>query len=370
MDLSKLFPHRVDASGEGLRIDVYLHQQFPDVSRSRWIKLLESGLLWVGSQKAKPSSKLKVGQEVIGHFEKIETASSKSIGPFQYRGPEVEILFEDSDLLVVNKPVGLTVHPGNGVDLSETLAGWLKAQQKISSDFSDWLSWDEEVVEQQRAGIVHRLDKVTSGVMVVAKNPELHQKLSEQFASREASRLYWAVIEGSVTTLQKRRPAKIDALLRKTPITLGLRMTPEGLGSLVSQLDRDPYDRTRFGVCHEGGRRALTHFCEISKSDQWSLIELKLETGRTHQIRVHLSFLGFPIYGDELYGGRHHSRVLLHAHTLSFRHPKTSKILSISAKWPKDDEAWLAKQGLAIETKGIDGWTDLKLTLAKLGQED
>jgi hypothetical protein len=159
------------------------------------------------------------------------------------------------------------------------------------------------------------------------------------------------VVEGSVKSLLTKRPRRIEELLIRTPCPIALRLSEQGASSFASFLDRDPSQRTRFRVSNGEGKRAVTHFAEVSLNAHYSVVELKLETGRTHQIRIHLSTLGFPILGDTLYGGKDFERVMLHAHLLGFRHPRTGERIEVSAPWPAQDRAWFEKQELKLDSR-------------------
>lgn len=260
-----------------------------------------------------------------------------------------EILYEDDAILVLNKPVDLAVHAGSGLPVQETLVAWLLENKKVGDPASkDFLKWGESSLEEGRPGIVHRLDKGTSGAIVVAKTPKAHAALAKQFETREAGREYWAVVEGTLTRLLKTRPSRLEALLRFTPCPVALRIDEEGRHSLATFLERDPKVRTRYRVAAEAdiGKRAITHFTQLSTTEKVSLLHLKLETGRTHQIRIHLSFLGFPIMGDEVYGGAQHSRLMLHAVSLRLVHPTTREAMQFHAPLPSADMAWLREAGL------------------------
>ncbi len=175
---------------------------------------------------------------------------------------------------------------------------------------------------------MHRLDKGTSGCLVVAKHPEAHRKLSEQFAAKTAGRHYWARVQGDVERLRVSLPPRLVRMIEEHPLKLAFRIDSEGRYSFSSPLGRDPKNRLRFAVLPEG-KQAVTHFKVLSKNADSTLLDVQLETGRTHQIRVHMAFLGFPLVGDGLYGGRAHDRILLHAHTLYFTHPRTDERMEI-----------------------------------------
>jgi len=307
----------------GLRLDKAL-SLLPDIrSRSRAESLINQGRILVNDKTVKSSHSIKASDQL-----KISwpTAEPTTLQPYDFK---LEILFEDSDLLVVNKPPGLVVHPAVG-HAQDTLVNALIAH---ADDF-DMKFGDE------RPGIVHRLDKDTSGVLVVAKNDFSQEKLSEQFKARSVHRIYYAACLGT--------PAKTE-------------------GVIQSYLARHPIDRKKFanvlGDDHrplqnqndppEFGKWAVTKYQVIERSSQGiSYLQLKLETGRTHQIRVHLSEFGIPIIGDHLYGSdrklksivsshlreklSQFPRFALHAAELGFIHPRTQENLSFKVNWPED----------------------------------
>jgi 23S rRNA pseudouridine1911/1915/1917 synthase len=334
------FDHTTDESAAGRRLDQHLAERFPEVSRSQWSKRIDDGSVRVDGKASSPSQKLKGGERLTLNEPKRKTFSMSA----SLDGPAPRILHEDAHCLVLDKPVGLTVHAGSGVRVEQTVAGWLVASGLIDPTAGEFL-------EEERPGIVHRLDRGTSGLMVVAKNVRALEKLSKQFAERTAERFYWAVVDGRMKSLFQKRPVRLDKLLHRNPAPLALRLQENGVSTFASRLDRDPAERTRFRVSSEGGKRAVTHFLEVSQNERQSVVELKLATGRTHQIRVHLSFLGFPILGDGSYGGRGHPRILLHAHLLRFDHPETGKRLEFNAPWPEANQRWLQAEGLASEHK-------------------
>jgi 23S rRNA pseudouridine1911/1915/1917 synthase len=245
---------------------------------------------------------------------------------------------------VVHKPVGVVVHAGAGDPAEESLVAWAIQTDRLKRQ--ELLSFGPELLEEARPGVVHRLDKGSSGVLVLAKTPEAHRLLSQQFADRSAGRYYWAIVQGKIETLKTQRPAALKRLLQLQPPPVALKFSDQTKVSLATFLERDPSSRTRFRVSEGAGRRAVTHFWETSSSDFASLVECKLDTGRTHQIRVHLSFLGFPILGDNVYGGSPSHRCWLHAHTLEFYHPKTLKKVQVHAPWNPTDEDFVKGLGL------------------------
>lgn len=355
MNLLESFPLEVGADAVSERLDIFLSKQFPEVSRSRWAKLIQKKIFRIGDKTLAPAYKTRPGDRIDIETDEEEVSLADAAvaekSTLTFSRPELapDILFEDDHILVLNKPVDLGVHAGSGLKIEETLVAWLIENKKVGDPSSkEFLKWGEEALEEGRPGIVHRLDKGTSGTIVVAKNPKAHAGLAKQFETREAGREYWAVVEGSLARLTKNRPARLEALLRKNPCPVALRILEEGQHSFASYLDRDPKVRTRFRVCPDAdGKRAVTHFSELKTNSSHSLLQLKLETGRTHQIRVHLSFLGYPIVGDDTYGGKTFRRLFLHAHSLRLKHPHTGELLQFHAPLPAADQQWLREEGLS-----------------------
>jgi 23S rRNA pseudouridine1911/1915/1917 synthase len=297
---------RVAPVDAGARLDAYLASQIEGWSRARLQHLIEDEEVLVNRRTAKSSQKLKAGDEI-----EVELA----ISPAERFIPEpipIEIIHEDSDVVVVNKPAGLVVHPAAGVQ-SGTLANAL-------SYHFDQLSRNAGVT---RPGIVHRLDKNTSGLLVVAKNESAHENLAAQFRGREVVKSYVALVHGIV----QKESGQIDR-----PIA------------------RDPRNRTRMAVV-SGGRSALSLYRVRRRYESFTLLDVDLKTGRTHQIRVHLAWLKHPVVGDDVYGGgrdnavrdpklkariRKLGRHLLHAERLAFRHPTTDKLMEFKAPLPAE----------------------------------
>ncbi len=281
----------------GSRFDHFLVQHVADTSRNLLILSIRQGLLRVDGHIKKSSYKLKAGERVTGTIYKapapVLTAQKISF----------QILFEDDSLIVVSKPPGLVVHPAHGNPDGTLVNGLLYHCQAIAS-----------VGDEIRPGIVHRLDKDTSGIMIVAKTEFVHRKLSDYFKSREIEKEYLALVRG---------------------------VFKEKEGRVVANVGRHPVKRQKMAVCDEGrGRYAASSWCVLEEYGvDWSLIRVKIETGRTHQIRVHMAHLQHPVAGDLLYGrGRQamkFPRQMLHAHSLKLKHPVSGEPLSFTAPlWP------------------------------------
>jgi len=287
------------------RLDSYLREKFPAASRSAWRRLIEEGHVLVNRKPVKPTHSPRAGDQVEIHWPEARTAEAR---------PEaipLNILFEDLSLLVLNKPAGLVVHPGAGHE-EHTLVNALLHHCHGS------LSGIGGVA---RPGIVHRLDKDTSGCLVVAKNDEVHIALSAQFAGRTVEKIYHAIVCGELAR---------DA------------------GEIRAAITRHSSHRKRMVACDdESGRAAHTSYRVLEKLNSATFVEAHLHTGRTHQVRVHFQFLGHPLAGDKIYGARQNARlkelthytpgrVMLHARELSFTHPRTNEEMSFEAPLPVD----------------------------------
>ena len=288
-----------------LRLDQFLAKQLPEYSRSRLQQLILGGFVQLNNVTTRPRQIVRSGDkiEVIEPpLEKIETR------------PEpipLEILFEDDDLIVINKAAGLTVHPGAG-HREHTLVNALLSHCATLSGIGG----------KERPGIVHRLDKETSGCLVAAKNDVAHRELSKQFAARTVEKIYLALVAGK---------------LRKAT------------GIIEEKIGRHPVHRQRMSVTSSRGRTAKTEYRVIRSSDQASLIECRLHSGRTHQIRVHLHHLGHPVLGDKIYAPKvatNYPRQMLHAWKLGFRHPRSAKQKIFEAPLPDDFNQTIATVGL------------------------
>jgi 23S rRNA pseudouridine1911/1915/1917 synthase len=287
------------------RLDTYLREKFPAASRGALQRLIEQGHIRVNGRIVKPTHSPRADEQIEVHWPEARPAEAQ---------PEeipLTILFEDQSLLVLNKPAGLVVHPGAGHE-EHTLVNALLHHCRSS------LSGIGGVA---RPGIVHRLDKETSGCLVVAKNDETHLALSAQFAGRQVEKLYNAIVCGE--------------LARES-------------GEIRAAIARHPSHRKRMAARDDdSGRAAHTSYRVLEKLNSATFVEAQLHTGRTHQVRVHFQFLGHPVVGDGTYGARQNKklteltgyeppRVLLHARELSFIHPRTEEQMSFESPLPKD----------------------------------
>ncbi len=285
---------KVEKLEAGKRIDTYIPSK-SEYSRAMIQKMMNNGNILVNGKKVKVSYKVQADDEIT-----IKEQAAKEIS-LEAQDIPIEVLYEDNDIIVVNKPKGMVVHPANG-NPDGTLVN------AIMSICKDSLSG---IGGEIRPGIVHRLDKDTSGVLIVAKNDKAHIKMSEQIKNHEVEKTYIALVKGFV----KENEATIDM-----PIGRSLK------------------DRKKMAVRKEG-KNAVTHFKVIERFPNYTLLEVKIETGRTHQIRVHLSEIGYPIVGDEVYSnGKNEWNIhgqCLHAKSLKFKHPITEKEMCIEAPIPE-----------------------------------
>ncbi len=277
----------------GERLDVFIARRLPDLTRARVQRLIEDGHVAVAGLRRKPSMRLDAGQTVTVDIPPPLPAEA------QPEAIPLDVLYEDSDLLAVNKPPGMTVHPGPG-HASSTLVNAILAH-------CDDLSGIGGVM---RPGIVHRLDRDTSGVILVAKNDASHQSLAGQLKERTVEKTYIALVEGTP------KPAE---------------------GIIDAPIARDPRRRERMAVI-EGGRDSVTRYHLIERFDGMSLVEAQPKTGRTHQIRVHFAAIGHAIVGDRVYGKASPivRRQFLHARQISFDHPTTGARMTIDAPLAAD----------------------------------
>lgn len=308
-----LFSFEVAACDADERLDVYLAQKLPWLSRTQIQRLIAEGAVTHNHRNdVKPREIVRAGDSIT-----IVIPSPKPAKPKPQDIP-LDIVYEDEDVLVINKPAGLAVHPGAGIPdgtLVNALLGRCASLSVIGGE--------------ARPGIVHRLDKDTSGLLIVAKNDHAHRTLSDDLATRRISRVYWAIV---------------------------LRECEQATGVINAPIARHPMNRIKMAVVRNGGREAITFWKVVERFHRFTLVECRLATGRTHQIRVHMASIGHPILGDSIYGGDIATakqlakglppqlqpmlglakRQLLHARELEFVHPATKQTLRFEAPLPQD----------------------------------
>ena len=276
------------------RIDIFLNEEL-DLSRSYIKTLIEKQNVLVNSNVIKKAGYIVKENDVISIS--IPEAEILNLEP---ENIDLDIIYEDDDLAVINKPQGMVVHPAPG-SYDHTLVNALLYHLKNLSDINGVI----------RPGIVHRLDKDTSGLLVVAKNNDAHINLQEQIASKAAKRFYVALVDGVVNRDE---------------------------GVINTLIDRSKKDRKMMSVSNDTGRVAITHFKVLERFPRYTLMEYELKTGRTHQIRVHSKFIGHPVVGDPVYGGSNKFNLngqLLHAFKLVLTHPRTGEVMTFEAPIPK-----------------------------------
>lgn len=295
---------RVEASRPGERLDTFLRECFPAVSRGTFKRLIDEGHVSVDGKPAKATHSPKSGEAISVFF---PPAKPSEIVPVDL---PLDVQYEDEDLLVINKPAGLVVHPASGEEDATLVHALLHHCRGNLSG----------VGGVERPGIVHRIDKDTSGCLVVAKNDAAHVGLSAQFKDREVNKIYHAIACG---------------------------LLPHDAGEIRAAIARHPNHRMSMVVDENQGRDAWTTFKVLERLRIATLVEVKIHTGRTHQIRVHFHHIGHPLAGDAVYGKRQNARLkeqlsapaprqMLHAHLLEFRHPRSGKLLSFRVPWPAD----------------------------------
>ncbi len=287
----------VDAEDSGKRLDVYIASNIDEVSRTMVKKMLESGNIILNG-KINPKISYKVQENDIIE---IELPKAKELD-IKAQNIPLDIIYEDDDIIVVDKPKGLVVHPANG-NWEGTLVNAIMAICK------DSLSG---IGGEIRPGIVHRLDKDTSGLLIIAKNDKAHINMSNQIKNRQVKKVYYALVRGVIN---------------------------ENEATINMPIGRSTKDRKKMAVT-KNGKEAITHFKVIERFAKYSLLEVKIDTGRTHQIRVHLSEIGYPVIGDEVYSnGKNEFGVkgqLLHAKSLTFKHPISGKDMHLEAELPEE----------------------------------
>ena len=276
------------------RLDSYIARQMTDLSRMMIKKLIVDGSIFVNGKKVKTSYNLKKDDVIDINLPKVKEVYLEA------EDIPLEIVYEDDDIIVVNKPQGMVVHPGHG-NPNKTL---VNAVMNICKDSLSGIGGE------LRPGIVHRLDKDTSGLIIVAKNDKSHRNISNQIKNRKVKKIYVALVRGVI----KENEATIDM-----------------------PIGRSKTNKTKMAVSKDG-KEAITHFKVLKRYKDYTLVELKIDTGRTHQIRVHMSHIGYPVIGDSVYSnGKNEFGVygqMLHSKILEFAHPTTGELMHLEAKLP------------------------------------
>lgn len=291
----------------GERIDSFLSGK-TDFTRTRIQQLIKDRNITVNGKPTKSSYKIEENDEIAIEVPEVETTEIKP------ENIKIDIVYEDSDIAVINKQAGLVVHPAHG-HYSGTLVNALLYHIKDLSGINGEI----------RPGIVHRLDKDTSGLIVIAKNDKVHTALTEMFQEKKIRKTYLAILKGKLNKSE---------------------------GKIVTQIGRDKNDRKKMTVIDDAakGKNAITNYRVISQNNLFTLVKVSIETGRTHQIRVHMRHLGYPILGDSVYGRKdNEKRQMLHAYKLEFLHPVTGRQMEFIGEIPEDFQKALKKSDLKID---------------------
>ena len=299
----------IDVSDEetGERIDSFLSGK-TEFTRTRIQQLIKDRNITVNGKPTKSSYKIEENDEIIIEVPEVETTEIKP------ENIKIDIVYEDSDIAVINKQAGLVVHPAHG-HYSGTLVNAILYHIKDLSGINGEI----------RPGIVHRLDKDTSGLIVIAKNDKVHTALTEMFKEKKIRKTYLAILKGKLNKSE---------------------------GKIVTQIGRDKNDRKKMTVIDDAtkGKNAITNYRVISQNNLFTLVKVNIETGRTHQIRVHMRYLGYPILGDSVYGRKdNEKRQMLHAYKLEFIHPVTGRQMEFIGEIPEDFQKALKKSDLKID---------------------
>ena len=288
---------------ENMRLDAYISSKKTNLSRTNIQRLIEEGNVLVNGQKKKISYKVQIGDNIEINIPEAKETSIKA------ENIPVEVVYEDDDIIVVNKPKGMVVHPANG-NPDGTLVNAIMAMCKGSLS---------GIGGEIRPGIVHRLDKDTSGLLIVAKNDLAHINMSNQIKDRKVKKIYIALVKGNIN---------------------------ENEATINMPIGRSTKDRKKMAV-RKDGKEAITHFKVLKRYKNYTLLEVKIDTGRTHQIRVHMAEIGHPVVGDMVYSkGKNEFGVegqMLHSKSLDFKHPITGKEMHLEARLPEYFEKVLEK---------------------------
>ena len=292
---------KADGADRGKRLDALLHERMPEYSRSRLQSWIRERRVLLNGAIGKPSTLIRGGEEIS-----VEPARLSAL----HASPEdipLSVLYEDESVVAIDKPAGMVVHAGAGISNGTLVNALLYRFNALSTVGGDL-----------RPGIVHRLDRFTTGVVLVAKTDAAHRDLATQFSSRKVEKVYLTLVEGTLT----------------------------GSGRVLKPIARDPRNRARMTARLPAGRAALTGWKALEQFRGYTFLEVRIGTGRTHQIRAHMAALGHPVAGDRLYGGAASpwNRYFLHAHRLGFRSPATQEQVTVVSPLPPDLTEW--KQSL------------------------
>lgn len=280
---------------ENKRADVFLNDNLSDISRSRIQKLIDENKITINGKNINKNYKLKKGDLLKIFLDKPKEIDIKP------QNIPINIIYEDKDIILINKPQNMVVHPAAG-NYEGTLVNALMYHCK---DNLSGINGD------LRPGIVHRIDKDTSGILVIAKNDNAHQKLAEQLAEHSMTRVYYAIVIGNLK---------------------------EDVGTIDAPIGRHHTDRKKMAVTNKNSKNAITHYTVLERFKKYTLVKLQLETGRTHQIRVHMAYIGHPLLGDEVYGIKKQPYKLLgqvlHAKVLGFIHPTKNEYIEFETELP------------------------------------
>ena len=290
------FTYQIGLGEDDERLDKWISSTLPDLSRSYIQKCIKDDDVLVNGKPQKASYRLRVDDEIIFHIpEAVEPDIAAEDIP-------LDILYEDEDILIINKPKGMVVHPAPG-HYSGTLVNAVMYHCK------NHLSGINGIL---RPGIVHRIDRDTTGSLIICKNDHAHNAIAAQLKEHSITRRYRAIVHGVI---------------------------PQDNGTVSASIGRDPKDRKKMSVNETNGKHAVTHYTVLQRFREYTYIECQLETGRTHQIRVHMTSIGYPLLGDEVYGNRrspwHLDGQTLHAMTIGFIHPSTGEYTEVNAPLPE-----------------------------------
>jgi 23S rRNA pseudouridine1911/1915/1917 synthase len=304
LEYADILEWTVEAENSGLRIDKFVAEAAKDVSRTAVQQWLKDGLVTVNERPVKANYKLMEGDQIVVRIPQPESLDVEA------ENIPLDVVYEDRDVIVINKPRGMVVHPAPGHTSGTVVNALLHHCRDLSG-----------IGGVMRPGIVHRIDKDTSGLLMVAKSDKAHASLTAQLKAHSITRKYKAIVHGRIEHHQ---------------------------GTVDAPIGRDPKDRKKFTVIDRGSKHAVTHFAVLEYFHNFTMLELALETGRTHQIRVHMKFIGHPLVGDPLYGyekdkTRWIDGQALHAGTLGFEHPISGEYLEFTAPLPDDMEALIRR---------------------------